>query len=97
MAAAAAVLIACGGNPPEDEAALAQAKCIELCKQNPGGYDYARGPCLSDEIFPNWVCDVAHNPREGIDNEAKNQCAAFGHTAQHFIEVDSGCRFIRAE
>lgn len=47
------------------------------------GTDFANGPCLGN-INNDWVVDIAHNPRQNIDNLPENQC-----TAQHFIELDS--------
>lgn len=72
------------------------ALCIDLCKASKAnGTDFEKGPCLSDEIRPDWVCDVAHNPRWGVDNLPENQCPAFGNTAHHFVEVDTDCNPIK--
>ncbi len=69
-------------------------KCIELCKKQT---NLERGPCLSNNIEHGWVCDVAHNPREEIDNFPENQCEAFRNgTAKHFVELDTECNLIRA-
>jgi len=81
---------------PTDSERAAYA-CILLCKsylQN--GTDLSSGPCLSNEIIPGWVCDVAHWPREDVDNRKENQCPAYGKTAFHFVEVNPRCEFIRA-
>ncbi len=68
--------------------------CITLCKAS--SQDLAAGPCLNNEIVPDWVCDVAHNPRQAVDNEEKNQCPAFRDgRAHHFVEVDETCKLIR--
>jgi thioredoxin-related protein len=69
-------------------------KCIDLCKQQK--IDLNNGPCLSNEIEQGWVCDVAHSPRQNIDNLQENQCRSFreGKT-NHFIEVTPSCEFIR--
>ena len=32
------------------------------------GIDMSAGPCLAEEIIPGWCVDVAHSPREEIDN-----------------------------
>ncbi|MDI6798392.1 MAG: hypothetical protein QMD12_00100 [Candidatus Aenigmarchaeota archaeon] len=61
--------------------------------------DWQRGPCLLNPIpeYPDWVCDVAHSPREAIDNQPENQCSAYREgIANHFVEVDLGCKLIRA-
>ncbi len=72
--------------------------CIALCKgQLNENESLSNGPCISNEIAFNWVCDVAHNPRQEIDNLPENQCEAFRNgTARHFIEVDEKCNLINA-
>ncbi len=75
----------------------ATTKCIELCSQEKAkNVLLSDGPCLSDKITEGWVCDVAHSPRQAIDNDPANQCPEFGKTAGHFVEVDEDCKFIRA-
>jgi cbb3-type cytochrome oxidase subunit 3 len=71
--------------------------CINLCKSKLNVINLSNGPCLSNEIIPNWVCDVAHWPRQDIDNREENQCEAYRKgLANHFVEVDENCNFIRA-
>jgi len=72
------------------------AKCISLCKQKKDVINLSHGPCLSNNIENDWVCDVAHSPRLPIDNLKENQCPSFGINASHFVEVDEQCNFIRA-
>ena len=76
----------------------AKKDCIDLClMERQSGRDLSVGPCLSNHIEPDWVCDVAHYPREKIDNNPKFQCPAYvNHTAHHFVEVTPNCTFIRA-
>ncbi len=72
-------------------------KCISLClEEKEKGVNLSNGPCLSNNIAPGWVCDVAHYPREPIDNDPQNQCPAYGKNASHFVEVTPDCKFIRA-
>ncbi|MBI2617683.1 hypothetical protein HYW55_06120 [Candidatus Gottesmanbacteria bacterium] len=54
------------------------------------------GPCLSEELIPDWSFDIVHNPRQDIDNQPENQCQYFreGKT-HHFIEFDQQGRLIR--
>jgi hypothetical protein len=75
----------------------ATAACIELCTSSlSNGQDLTNGPCLSNEIISNWVCDVAHSPRQAVDNLAENQCSAYREgLAKHFVEIDTNCDFIR--
>jgi hypothetical protein len=51
------------------------------------GKDLSKGPCLG-EVEPDWVADVAHDPRTDDDDDPKNQCDSYGKTAHHFVEVD---------
>ena len=70
--------------------------CQALCRQKlAGGEDLSNGPCLSNGIAPGWVCDVAHKPRQPVDNVTANTCSAYGKNAQHFVEVDPECNFIK--
>lgn len=81
-------------------------KCTQLCEDALArGIDLSAGPCLSDNNpewdVEKWVCDVAHSPREEIDNLRENQCDEWweAHSAGrevHFVEVDPSCNFIRA-
>jgi hypothetical protein len=82
-----------------DIALEAQYTCISLCEASDS--DLSNGPCLSDDStewdIKDWVCDVAHDPREAIDNLPENQCQAFRNgEAHHFVEVNTDCEFIRA-
>ena len=79
---------------------LAQVKCQEFCQEKVslGDTDFSRGPCLSNAIAPDWVCDMAHSPRQAIDDDPANQCESFrrGET-HHFVEVDGNCNIIKAQ
>ncbi len=62
------------------------------------GDDFFDGPCLSNEVIPGWVADIAHNPRQAIDDQPANQCSAYlNGTAKHFVELDLSGELIRAE
>lgn len=79
---------------------LAKINCIELCQAKwLEGADLSNGPCLGNPIagLENWVCDVAHQPRQAVDNKPTNQCSAFrtGQT-KHFVEVDEDCNWIKS-
>ncbi len=76
--------------------ALAQDKCIELCKAQENNVNLSASPCLSNNIVKDWVCDVAHSPRQDIDNLPENQCSAFrNNIAHHFVELDENCNLIK--
>lgn len=70
-------------------------KCRELVSANK---DLSDGPCLMNPIeqFPDWVCDVAHSPRDSSDDLVENQCSDFAryNRAQNFVEVTPNCELI---
>lgn len=80
----------------EIDTAINQARYLyELEKSR--GRDFSKGPCLSNALLPGWVADVAHSPRENLDDLIENQCAAFVEgTAAHFVELDIDGNLIRA-
>jgi len=96
-----ALIFVCGfdGCAEKEETEVMKEKCIDACKAALAeGQDLSAGSCLLDPI-PNteWVCDVAHSPREAVDNERENQCNAWhSGEARHFIEVTPECEFIKA-
>jgi hypothetical protein len=60
--------------------------------------DLSDGPCLAERLpgLPGWVVDIAHDPREAIDDVAANQCARYrAGEAEHFVELDETGRLIR--
>jgi hypothetical protein len=77
---------------------LAIARAAELYREAiVDERDLSKGPCLSNSAIPDWVVDVAHNPRTEIDDEPENQCAAFrAGTAHHFVELDLTGQLIQA-
>jgi hypothetical protein len=59
------------------------------------GVDLRNGPCLSNDLAPDWVLDIAHNPRIAIDDQPENQCSAFAEgRAHHFVELDEDGKVI---
>lgn len=96
---AAAPLIAAAGSALADDDPV--AACVALCqdmKPRMGESDWKNGPCLSDRgswSIRGWVCDVAHSPRKSVDDYRENQCRAWGRTANHFVEVNESCSYIR--
>lgn len=60
--------------------------------------DWSNGPCLDENLLPNWVADIAHNPRQSVDDQPANQCQNFRNgTAKHFVELDLEGNLIRAQ
>ena len=97
LALAALLLAACGCVSQErrPEAPGVSGICISECQREMlSGRDLSIGPCLLNMVpdYPDWVCDVAHSPREAADDLPENQCVG---AAKHFIEVAPDCRLIR--
>ena len=101
-----AVLLISGCTTEETGPAISESEielaCIQLCQNAFNmGQDLSKGPCLSDDdpdwTIENWVCDVAHSPRQEVDNDPANQCQDYREgRARHFIEVDPDCNLIKS-
>jgi hypothetical protein len=64
------------------------------------GQDLNAGPCISESLpgLADWVADVAHDPRESVDDDPANQCRRYrAGDAQHFVELNVDGQLIRAE
>jgi hypothetical protein len=64
------------------------------------GQDLARGPCIAERLpgFPDWVADIAHDPRQAVDDMPVNECQRFrAGQAHHFVELTPSGRVIRAQ
>jgi len=95
---ALALAAGCGGgfDDGERERAIAAAH-VAYEEAAAEGTDFADGPCLG-VVLENWVADVAHDPREEVDDRPENQCEAFrSGEAEHFVELDPEGDLIRAE
>jgi hypothetical protein len=96
LVAALVVAAGCGGGPDEgeEERAIAAAqKAFTAAKAR--GVDLTDGPCLG-VIMEGWVADVAHDPRQAVDDRAENQCEAYrSGEADHFVELDPAGTVIR--
>jgi outer membrane murein-binding lipoprotein Lpp len=79
----------------EQEAVRLAVKAYTKLKTE--GADLSNGPCISDDLMDDWVADVAHYPREDVDNLPENQCPSYGKTASHFVELDEYGEVIRVE
>ena len=89
---------------PQAETAI--SACKNLCEAALKSGQYLdSGPCISDAKqdwepnwdVNNWVCDIAHYPRQAVDNLSENQCQAFKEgKVQHFVELYPNCTLIRA-
>lgn len=79
------------------DAAIAAAKSIYAAEEAKG-VDFSKGPCLSNVVLPDWVADIAHNPRQAVDDKPENQCFSYREgKAHHFVELDTAGNLIRAE
>ena len=99
LAVALLVAFGCATQERAPEAAGAKNACISECRREIlSGRNLSDGPCLLDTMpdYPGWVCDVAHSPRQAVDDLPANQCGSFAKgKASHFIEVTPDCIFIR--
>ena len=96
--AALLMLLGCTQTAQPPEAPSAMNACLSECqRQMLSSRDLSQGPCLLDPIpgFPDWVCDIAHHPREAEDDLPQNQCASFGNSTHHFVEATPNCILIR--
>lgn len=88
----------CGGEAEESERdrAVAAARAA-YAEAKEAGTDFAAGPCLG-VVVEGWVADVAHDPRQEVDDRPENQCEAYrSGEADHFVELDPDGELIRAE
>lgn len=81
----------------EIETAVNQARHLYQ-QENQKDRDFSNGPCLSDALLPNWVVDIAHSPRQSVDEKRENMCPSFVEgRSQHFVELDTEGNLIRAK
>lgn len=80
------------------EADIAVSAALKVYKDQVGKIDFSNGPCLTNDLIPNWVADIVHNPREVVDNLPENQCPAYLEgRAKHFVELDPNGNIIRVK
>src|SRR5258708_1868969 len=81
----------------ERESAVSKAKQLYR-EAKASGRNFFNGPCLSDALLPDWVLDIAHNPRLPIDDLPVNQCPSYVQSrSHHFVELDVEGNLIRAQ
>ncbi len=95
-AVAVVLLAACGGGSESaSDETVARAKAA-YDQAKASGTDLSVGPCLG-VIEPGWVADVAHDPRQPVDDEPANQCEAYRNgEADHYVELDPDGELIRS-
>jgi hypothetical protein len=104
LVAVALVAAGCGGSDPsggssEQAKAIAEAKTA-FQKAQSQGQNLSAGPCIAQQLpsLPDWAADIAHNPRQPVDNQPVNQCQSYrdGQT-HHFVELTPTGQLIRAQ
>jgi hypothetical protein len=86
-------------NPSGSQRAVDEAQAA-FRQAQASGIVLSTGPCISESLpsLPDWVADVAHDPRQPIDDEAANQCQRYrSGEAHHFVELNIDGQLIRAE
>jgi hypothetical protein len=99
----AAFIAGCGGgsgaSQSEKDQATAAAK--QAYKQaSASGPDLSAGPCISEGLpgLSDWVADIAHDPRQSVDDQPANQCQSYrSGQAHHFVELTPDGQLIRAQ
>jgi hypothetical protein len=91
----------CGSSPSQTERDRAVTEAMQAYQEvKSAGVDLQRGPCIAEQLqgLPDWVADVAHEPRQAVDDDPANQCARFrSGEAHHFVELDPNGDLIRAQ
>ena len=104
LAATALVAAGCGSSgsqvsPSDRDQAVDQAQAAY--REVAGtGQDLSSGPCIADSLpgLPDWVVDIAHDPRQDVDDQPANQCQRYREgDAKHFVELDEDGTLIQAE
>ena len=84
------------GSWAEADLAINQAYHFYQLKQQ--GEDLSSGPCLSNDLIPDWVADLVHDPRTEVDDLPENQCRAYLEgRASHFVELDIEGKLVRVQ
>jgi hypothetical protein len=102
IASAAILILGCGGDDlsgeERDQAITAAKRAYEDAVAR--GQKLDDGPCIAEDLpdLPDWVADVAHEPRQVIDDKSANQCRRYRDgEASHFVELTPDGELIRAE
>jgi hypothetical protein len=102
IASAAIVMPGCGGEDvsgeERDQAVTAAKRAYEDAVAR--GEKLDDGPCIAENLpdLPDWVADVAHDPRQDVDDQSENQCRRYRDgEASHFVELTPDGELIKAE
>lgn len=79
----------------EADVALNQAQNVYESKRQ-DGESFESAGCLSNDLMPDWVADIVHNPRDPVDDLPENQCPAYIEgRATHFVELNMKGELVR--
>ena len=72
-------------------------KAVELYQKNKAqNVDLSNGPCLG--TIDNYAIDIAHTPREEVDERPENQCPDYNSgKLKHFVELTPFGTIIRVK
>jgi hypothetical protein len=87
-----------GASQGDKDKAVAAARFIYAGKAS--SLDLSSGPCLAESIpsLSDWAVDIAHDPRQAVDDQPANQCQSFRNgDTHHFVELTPGGQLIRAQ
>ena len=98
----AAFIAGCGGgssaSQSDNDKAVAAAQSA-FKRAEAGGQDLSDGPCIAEQLpgLSDWAVDIAHDPRQAVDDQPANQCQSYrnGQT-HHFVELTPEGQLIRA-
>jgi hypothetical protein len=105
LVAVASVAAGCGGASDSSAGLSDQTKAIAEAKTafqkaQSQGQNLSAGPCIAQQLpsLPDWAADIAHNPRQPVDDQSMNQCQSYrdGQT-NHFVEMTPTGQLIRAQ
>ncbi|HEY6672456.1 MAG TPA: hypothetical protein VIZ91_08140 [Solirubrobacterales bacterium] len=100
----APLVVGCGGggsnvSQSDREKAVDEAQ-VAFRQLQATGQDLSAGPCISESLpgLADWVADIAHDPRQSVDDQPANQCQRYrSGEAHHFVELAPDGQLIRAE
>jgi hypothetical protein len=98
------VLAGCGSSGSQESPSGSQRAVDEaqaaFHQAQLSGRDLTTGPCISESLptLPDWVADIAHDPRQPVDDDPANQCQRYiSGQAHHFVELAPDGQLIRAQ
>jgi hypothetical protein len=89
-----------GSSASKADTARAETEAATVYEQaKASDRDLSAGPCIAERLpdLPDWSVDIAHQPRQPVDDRPENQCEAYrsGQT-HHFVELDPDGHVMRA-